>query len=163
HQWSPLHTLDMLEQAAPGAIFLLNAPYEPGEVWGRLPARTRRQVLEKKLRMHVIDATQVAQKIGMGGRINSIMQTCFFALSGVLPRDEAIAQIKKAIRKAYERKGEEVVRRNFAAVDETLAHLHEVPIPTGPAALDEMAAAGTGHPSLPRNAPDFVKRVTSVM
>ena len=103
----------MLEHAAPGAAFLLNAPFAADEVWDHLPREVQEQIVEKKLRFFVIDAYELAKRAGMGARINTIMQTCFFAISGVLPRDEAIAQIKKAIEKTYGKRGAEVVRRNF--------------------------------------------------
>src|SRR5262249_57376863 len=109
---------------------LTTPPPPPQEVWDRLPREVQEQLLDKGLRLHTIDANRVAQATGMGGRVNAIMQTCFFALSGVLPRHEAIAKIKQAIEKTYGKKGAEVVRRNFAAVDETLANLHPVPVPS---------------------------------
>ncbi|MCC6421086.1 MAG: pyruvate:ferredoxin (flavodoxin) oxidoreductase, partial [Gemmataceae bacterium] len=157
HQFAFLDRFEILELALPGAVFLLNAPHGPDKVWDRLPREVQEQIIAKRLRFHVIDALKVARDTGMGGRINTIMQTCFFAVSGVLPRDEALAQIKKAIEKTYARKGEEVVRRNFAAVDHTLANLYEVQVPA--------AATSTFHkaPEIPENAPDFVRRVTAVM
>src|SRR5262245_13865514 len=113
HQFAFLERQDVLAQAAPGAVFLLNAPYPPEQVWGHLPRETQQTIAERKLSLYVIDAYQVAKDAGMGGRINSVMQTCFFAISDVLPRDEAVASIKEAIRKTYGKKGDEVVRRNF--------------------------------------------------
>jgi pyruvate-ferredoxin/flavodoxin oxidoreductase len=157
HQFNFLERLDVLDLARPGALFLLNSPYGPNEVWDHLPREVQDQILGKKLRFHVIDAQRVARDTGMGTRINTIMQTCFFALSGVLPREEAIAQIKKAVEKTYAKKGEEVVRRNFAAIDHTLAHLFEVPIP------GQVTATHTRPPLVAEQAPDFVKRVTAVM
>jgi pyruvate-ferredoxin/flavodoxin oxidoreductase len=157
HQIAFLEKFDVLELALPNAVFLLNSPYGPGEVWDRLPYEVQEQVVAKHLRFYVIDALKVASDTGLGGRINTIMQTCFFAVSGVLPRDEAINQIKKAIKKSYDRKGEEVVRRNFAAVDHTLAHLFEVP------ARERATSKLHKHLQAPENAPDFVKRVTAVM
>ena len=157
HQFPFLERLDMLAYAAPGAVFLLNAPYGPDEVWDHLPREVQEQIIEKNLQFYVIDALDVAKRTGMGGRINAIMQTCFFAISGVLPREEAIAKIKEAIEKTYGRKGEEVVRRNWQAVDETLAHLHVVPVPA------QVTAARGRPPLVPEAAPDFVKRVTAVM
>jgi pyruvate-ferredoxin/flavodoxin oxidoreductase len=157
HQWAFLDRYDVLEPAAPGAVFLLNAPHAPEAVWDALPAEVQESILEKRIRLHVVDAVKVARDCGMGGRINTVMQTCFFAVSGVLPREEAIARIKDTIRKTYGRKGEEVVRRNFAAVDETLAHLHEVRIP------DRVTATRRRPPVVAEEAPDFVKRVTAVM
>jgi pyruvate-ferredoxin/flavodoxin oxidoreductase len=157
HQFAFLEKLDVLDLARPGGVFLLNAPYGPDEVWNRLPLEVQEQVIEKRLQFLVIDATKVAGETGMGGRINTIMQTCFFAVSGVLPRDEAIAQIKKSIQKTYAKKGDEVVRRNFAAVDHTLADLHEVAVP-------QRATAQTRrHRGFPEEAPDFVRRVTAVI
>ncbi len=156
HQFVFLDKYEMLEQAAPGATFLLNAPYPADQVWDRLPREVQQQIVDKQLRLFVIDAYAVAKENGMGVRINTIMQTCFFAISGVLPRDQAIAHIKKAIEKTYGRKGPDVVRKNFEAVDATLAHLHEVKVP----------AKITGAPRSPvvaDSAPDFVKRVTALM
>ena len=101
----------------PGAVFLLNSPYSAAEVWDKLPKTTQEEMLRKKIEFYVIDGYKVAREAGMGTRINTIMQTCFFAISGVLPREEAIAQIKKAIKKTYGKRGEAVVQKNFAAVD----------------------------------------------
>jgi pyruvate-ferredoxin/flavodoxin oxidoreductase len=157
HQYAFLDKVDVLAYAAPGTVFLLNAPYGPEEVWDRLPREVQETIIARKLRFYAIDALKVAKDAGMGGRINTVMQTCFFAVSGVLPRDKAIAQIKKAIAKTYGKKGEEVVRRNFAAVDRTLAHLHEIQVPAA-------ATARHGRPPLvSEEAPDFVRRVTAVM
>jgi pyruvate-ferredoxin/flavodoxin oxidoreductase len=157
HQFGFLERYDVLETAAPGSVFLLNAPYSPQEVWGHLPREVQEQILEKGIQLYAIDAYQVARETGMGGRINAIMQTCFFAISGVLPREEAIKRIKEAIEKTYSKKGAEVVRRNFAAVDATLAHLHEVPV-RGPATSKRRRP-----PLVAEEAPDFVKRVSAVM
>ncbi|QEG33784.1 pyruvate:ferredoxin (flavodoxin) oxidoreductase [Bythopirellula goksoeyrii] len=129
HQFNFLEKMDVLQVAGPKSVFLLNSPYGPKEVWKKLPQNIRRQIVDKQLRLHVVDALKVASETGMGGRINTIMQTCFFALSEILPRDQAIEQIKKAIRKTYGRRGEQVLERNFAAVDATLAALHEVQVP----------------------------------
>jgi pyruvate-ferredoxin/flavodoxin oxidoreductase len=157
HQWVFLEKLDVLEYAQPGAVFLLNSPYGPDEVWDHLPREVQEEVIEKKLKLYCIDAYHVAKETGMGGRINTIMQTCFFAISGVLPRDEAIAQIKDAIRKTYGKKGEEIVQLNFRAVDGTLENLHEVEVP-------DQVTASTGRPPVVSDqAPDFVKNVTAVM
>jgi pyruvate-ferredoxin/flavodoxin oxidoreductase len=157
HQFGFLERYDVLEYAAPGAVFLLNSPYGPNQVWDHLPREVQEQVREKGVEMHVIDAFAVARAAGMGGRINSIMQTCFFAISRVLPREEAIAEIKAAIEKTYGRKGAEVVRRNFAAVDETLAHLHRVRVP------EQVTATRRRPPIVSDAAPDFVKKVQAVM
>jgi pyruvate-ferredoxin/flavodoxin oxidoreductase len=157
HQLDFLDRFDMLEAASPGAVFLLNAPYGPEAAWGHLPREVQEQIVEKNLRFYVIDAYSVAREAGMGGRINTIMQTCFFALSGVLPREEAIAEIKHAIEKTYGKRGAEVVQRNFQMVDSTLAHLHEVPVPA-------MATASRHRPPVvAAEAPDFVQKVTAVM
>jgi pyruvate-ferredoxin/flavodoxin oxidoreductase len=157
HQFRFLETIDMLELARPGGVFLLNAPFGPEEVWDQLPREVQEQILARGLRLFSIDAYRVAKETGMGGRINTVMQTCFFAVSGVLPRDEAVAHIKKAIEKTYGKKGEEVVRRNFAAVDETLANLHEIRVP------GEATSRIHEEPAIPSAAPDFVQRVTAVM
>ena len=128
HQFGFLEKYDMLEYAVPGGTFLINAPYGKDELWKHLPRKVQEQIVDKKLKVYAIDAYKVAEETGMGNRINSVMQTCFFAISGVLPREEAIAQIKKAIEKTYGKKGAEVVRRNFASVDATLENLHEIPV-----------------------------------
>jgi pyruvate-ferredoxin/flavodoxin oxidoreductase len=157
HQFGFLEKYEMLEAAEPGAVFLLNSPYSPEDVWAHLPLEVQREILGKKLRFFVIDAVKVAKDTGMGARINTIMQTCFFAISGVLPRERAIDLIKKAIEKTYGRKGAEVVRKNFEAVDQTLNHLHQVD-------LGGKEAKGTPRPPLVSDkAPDFVKRVTALM
>ncbi|GIX45440.1 MAG: pyruvate:ferredoxin (flavodoxin) oxidoreductase [Candidatus Hydrogenedentota bacterium] len=157
HQYNFLEKYDVLEYAAPGAVFLLNSPIGPEKVWDDLPREVQEQIIEKKLKFYVIDAYDVAAKTGMGRRINTIMQTCFFAISGVLPRDEAIAEIKKAIEKTYGKKGPEVVRKNFEAVDQTLANLFEVQVPA------QATATKRRPPIVADEAPDFVKRVTAVM
>ena len=113
HQFSFLERLDMLKYAKPGAVFLLNSIYPHDQIWDNLPREVQQDIIEKKLRFHVIDAYDVAEKTGMGGRINTIMQTCFFAISGVLPRDEAIKEIKKSIKATYGKRGEAVVQQNF--------------------------------------------------
>jgi pyruvate-ferredoxin/flavodoxin oxidoreductase len=157
HQFEFVDKIDVLEHAARGAVFLLNAPGDSSSVWERLPREMQEQIIEKKIRLFVIDAIAVAKATGMGQRINTIMQTCYFAISGVLPREEAIAHIKKAIEKTYGKRGAEVVRRNFEAVDSTLERLHEVPVP---------AAVGAGRarpPMVSAQAPDFVQKVTAVM
>ncbi len=157
HQFVFLEKYDVLEYAQPGAVFLLNAPFPADKVWDELPAEVQEQIIAKKLKFYVIDGYEVAKATGMGSRVNTIMQTCFFAISGVLPREEAIAKIKETIQKTYGRKGEEVVRRNFAAVDDTLAHLHEVKVP------DRVTTTRRRPPVVADEAPDFVKKVTAVM
>ena len=157
HNVSFLPRFDVLRGAAPGAVFLLNAPWPADQVWGNLPREVQQAIIAKQLKFYTIDANTVAKNTGMGGRINTVMQTCFFAISGVLPRDEAIGQIKKAIEKTYAKRGPEVVAKNFAAVDQTLAHLHEVAVPGAATASRRMP------PIVSDAAPDFVKRVTAVM
>ena len=157
HQYSFVDKYDMLDFAAPGATFLLNSPYGAEAVWDELPREMQQSIVDKKIKLYVIDAYAVAKDTGMGVRINTIMQTCFFAISGVLPRDEAIKQIKKAIEKTYGKKGPEVVQKNFAAVDHTLAHLYEVKVPAAVTSTRAMP------PIVSDKAPDFVKRVTAVM
>jgi pyruvate-ferredoxin/flavodoxin oxidoreductase len=157
HQFPFMEKYDVLSYAQPGATFLLNAPYGPEEIWNHLSREVQAQIVEKRLKFYVIDALDVAHRTGMGGRINSVMQTCFFALSGMLPRDEAIAKIKEAIKKTYGRKGEEVVRRNWDAVDQTLAHLFEVTVP------DAVTAERALPPTVAPEAPDFVRNVTAMI
>lgn len=157
HQFVFLEKLDMLEYAKPGAVFLLNSPYPAAEVWDKLPSEVQDGIIEKKLKFYVIDGTKVAREAGMGGRVNTIMQTAFFALSGVLPREEAIEKIKGSIKKSYANKGEEVVKRNWAAVDTTLSHLEQVQVPA------KTTATYSRPPIVSDAAPDFVKKVTSVM
>jgi pyruvate-ferredoxin/flavodoxin oxidoreductase len=129
HQFSFLERLDVTQAAKPGAVFLLNSIYKPEEVWDHLPREMQADLIEKKLKFYLIDAYDVASKTGMGARINTVMQTCFFAISGILPREQAIEEIKKSIRKTYGKRGEAVVQQNFDAVDQTLANLHEVKVP----------------------------------
>jgi pyruvate-ferredoxin/flavodoxin oxidoreductase len=130
HNFSFLEKMNVLEAAMPGAVFLLNSPYSAAEVWDKLPKTVQQEMLRKKIEFYTIDGYLVAREAGMGARINTIMQTCFFAISGVLPRDEAIEQIKKAIKKTYGKRGEAVVQKNFAAVDAALAHLEKVELPS---------------------------------
>jgi pyruvate-ferredoxin/flavodoxin oxidoreductase len=129
HQWVFLERYDMLKNLVPGGTFLLNSAYGPEDVWAQLPRSVQEQIIAKRLKLYGIDAYKVARDSDMGGRINTVMQVCFFAISGVLPKDDAIAAIKKSIVKTYGNKGEEIVRMNFAAVDHTLAHLFEVKVP----------------------------------
>ncbi len=157
HQFEFLERIDVLEHAAEGAVFLLNAPYPADRIWDHLPEEVQHQLIDKRIRFFAIDASEVARLTGMGGRINTIMQTCFFAISGVLPREEAIAKIKYAIEKTYSKRGAEVIRRNFEAVDATLAHLHEVPIPSA------VTATHARPPMVSPDAPDFVQRMTAVL
>ena len=155
HQFSFLERIDMLKAAEPGATFLLNSPFGPADVWNHLPRLVQRQMIDKKLKFYVIDGYEVGKQTGMGGRINTIMQTCFFAISGVLPREEAIAAIKYSIKKTYGKRGESVVQKNYAAVDAALDHLHEVKVP------DKVTALFDLRPAVPAAAPDFVQKVTA--
>ena len=157
HQFHFLERQDMLRLAAPGATFLLNAPYGPDEVWDRLPRSAQGEIIAKKLRFFLIDATAVAREAGLKRRTNTILQTCFFAISGVLGRDEAITRIKERIRKTYAVKGEQVVQQNFRAVDAALARLHEVEVPAAPTSRFERP------PTVPADAPEFVRNVTAKM
>ena len=157
HQFSFLERYDVLKYAQPGAIFLLNSPFGPDEVWDHIPRTTQKHIINKKMRFFVIDAVDVAHKTGMGGRINTIMQTCFFAISNVLPRDEAISAIKKSIEKTYGRRGPAVVQQNFAAVDSALDHLFEVKVP------DKVTSTFDIRPPVPDEAPEFVRHVTAKM
>ncbi len=157
HHFPFVERLDVLTTAAPGATLLLNVGSPPDRVWDRLPKEVQARIIERGLKLYAIDALTVARAAGMGGQINTIMQTCFFALAGVLPRDEAIAAIKEAIRKTYGKKGEAVVAKNEAAVDAALAALHEIPVP---------AAVSTTVGRLPiiaPGAPDFVRQVTATI
>ncbi|MCC5600934.1 2-oxoacid:acceptor oxidoreductase family protein, partial [Nostoc favosum] len=129
HHWGFLERIDILKAAIPGATLLLNSPYDADSVWEYLPLKVQQQIIDKHLKLYVINASQVARESGMGGRINTIMQVCFFALAGVLPQEEAIAKIKQAIDKTYGKKGAEVVRMNLQAVDNTLDNLHKVDVP----------------------------------
>src|SRR4051794_2031812 len=157
HQFEFVDKVDVLEYAAPGAAFLLNAPFPTDQVWHHLPKELQEQMIEKKVRFFAIDAYELAKTAGMGTRINTIMQTCFFAIAGILPKDEAIAHIKKAIEKTYGKRGPEVVRRNCEVVDQALVHLHEIPLPAA------VSASYQRPPLVSENAPDFVQKVTAVM
>jgi pyruvate-ferredoxin/flavodoxin oxidoreductase len=153
HQFNFLERFDVLRFAMTGGVFLLNSLYGPDEVWEYLPREVQEVIIKKKLRFFVINAYEVAKNTGMGVRINTIMQTCFFAISGVLPRDEAIEQIKKSIKKTYWKRGESVINKNFEAVDQTLANLYEVKVP------DKVTSTTTRRPQVPDKAPAFVKDV----
>lgn len=155
HQFVFLERYDMLKNALPGATFLLNSPYGPDEVWDKIPSSVQRQIIEKKIRFFVIDGYKVAKMTGMGGRVNTIMQTCFFAISGVLPREEAIEAIKRSIKKTYGAKGEEVVKKNYLAVEQTLANLFEVKVPA------EVTSKIDRPPAVPPEAPEFVQSFTA--
>jgi pyruvate-ferredoxin/flavodoxin oxidoreductase len=157
HQWVFIEKLDMLAYAQPGATFLINSPFGPDEIWDRFPVEVQQAIIDLELKVYCIDATDVARETGMGRRTNTIMQTCFFAISGILPRDEAIEKIKSAIKKTYGAKGDEIVQLNFKAVDGTLANLHEVKVP------EKVTATVTRPPTVPAEAPDLVKQVTALM
>ncbi|MGE5499211.1 MAG: pyruvate:ferredoxin (flavodoxin) oxidoreductase [Syntrophothermus sp.] len=153
HQFNFFEKFDILKNILPGGTLLLNSPFPKEEVWHKLPRIVQEQVIDKKLNFYVIDGYDVAKKTGMGTRINTIMQTCFFAISGVLPKDEAIEQIKKAIKKTYGAKGDEIVKKNFEAVDQTLAHLYPIEVPG--CAEGNIAIP----PTVSDKAPDYVKNV----
>ncbi len=153
HQYAFLERVDMLKYAKQGAIFLLNSLYGPEEIWDKLPQEVQKDIIEKKLKFYVINGYDVAEKTGMGGRMNTIMQTAFFAISGILPRDAAIAEIKHAIEKSYGKRGQAVVQQNFDAVDATVANLHEVNVP---AAINSET---TRRLPVPKEAPEFVRNV----
>jgi len=155
HQFVFLERYDMLKDAVPGATFLLNSPYGPDEVWDKIPRSVQKQIIDKKIRFYVIDGYKVAKMTGMGARVNTIMQTCFFAISGVLPKDEAIEAIKQSIKKTYGAKGEEVVKKNYEAVEQTIANLFEVKVPAQPTSSLERP------PAVSPQAPEFVQKFTA--
>lgn len=157
HRYNFIEKVEMLKYAKPGAVFLLNSPYDADKVWDKLPRQVQEDIIAKDLRFYVIDASKVAQQSGLGQRTNTIMQTCFFALAGVLPQQEAIDMIKKMIYKSYKQKGEAIIQQNYKAVDASLAHLVKVEVPA--------LATGTLYPdtAIPATAPDFVKNITSVL
>jgi pyruvate-ferredoxin/flavodoxin oxidoreductase len=161
HQFAFLERFDVLEHAAPGGVFLLNAPYGPDEVWEHLPRDVQRTIVARHLRLFVIDASAVARQTGMAGRINTVMQTCFFAVSGVLPQAQALEAIKRSIAKTYGKRGEAVVQRNYQAVDQTLARLSEVEVPS--TADTEADGLDGVRQTLPAEAPDFVRNVLGPM
>jgi len=178
HQFSFLERIDVLKYIRQGGVFLLDSIYGPEKVWDYLPIEVQQVILEKKLRFYVINAQKIASDTGMGGRINTVMQACFFAISGVLPKEEAIAQIKKSIKKSYGKRGDAVVQRNFLAVDETLAHLYEVKVPVEEEAGQTRATRTeivaqqrspialpmlTRRPTVPIEAPEFVSMVLGPM
>lgn len=153
HHFNYLTKYDILKDAEPGAVFLLNAPYSQDQIWEKLPKKIQEEIIEKKLKFFAINAYAVAKEAGMGSRINTILQTCFFAISNILPREEAIAKIKEAIYESYWKKGDAVVQKNYEAVDKTLANLFEV---------DYSSYAVGNNPMedvLPESAPDFVRNV----
>ncbi len=153
HQFSFLEKYDMLKYARPGGVFLLNTIFNKDETWGHIPNEVQQAIIDKKLKFYGIDAYEVAKATGMGVRINTIMQTCFFAISGILPKDEAIAEIKKYIKKTYGKRGEAVVNQNYAAVDSSIENLFEIKVPAQADGKIKMAKP------VPDAAPDFVKNV----
>ena len=155
HQFSFLERYDVLKTAQPGAVFLLNSPYSAEEVWDHLPYSIQQTIIEKKLRLFVIDAFKIAKEVGLGGRINTIMQVCFFSLSNIIPIKQATKAIKNFIEKTYGQKGEKIVNTNFAGVDNALANLHEVKVP------DKATRKLSERSSIPVEAPEFVKKVTA--
>ena len=157
HQFNFLERFDMLKYAKEGAVFLLNSLYGPDDVWENLPVEVQKDIVNKKLKFYVINGYEVAEKTGMGGRMNTIMQTAFFAISGILPREAAIAEIKHAIEKTYGKRGEAVVKKNFDAVDSTLENLYEVKVPA------EITSKATRRAPVSNEAPDFVRNVLGEM
>ncbi len=157
HQWNFLDEIDMLEKAADGATFLLNSPHGPFEVWRHLPGSVQRQIIDKNLDLWVVDAQAIAREVGLGGRVNTVLQTCFFAIAGIIPAAEAIEAIKQGIQKSYGKRGEVVVRRNIAAIERALEGLAKVDVP------DDAAATLQRPTVVPDVAPDFVRRVTAIM
>jgi pyruvate-ferredoxin/flavodoxin oxidoreductase len=157
HQFNFIEKMEMLHFLKPGGVFLLNSPYPKQEVWDKLTRPVQEEIIEKKLSFYIIDASNVAKEMGMNGRINTIMQTCFFALSGVLPREESIRHIKNAIEKTYSKKGVSIVQQNFKAVDATLENLYKVEVPHTISSTAEM------RPVVSADAPDFVKNITAMM
>jgi pyruvate-ferredoxin/flavodoxin oxidoreductase len=157
HQFTFLERVDMLKYVRPGGVFLLNSLYGPDEIWDNLPREVQTDILEKKLRFYVINGYEVAEKAGMGGRMNTIMQTAFFAISGILPREAAITEIKHAIEKTYGKRGEAVVQKNFEAVDSTLVNLFEVKVPA------QVSSSTTRREAVSSKAPAFVHDVLGQM
>ena len=157
HHWSILERVDVLEFAQPGATLLINSPYPADQVWEQLPRPMQDRIVELGISLHVIDASAVARAAGLGSRTNTVLQTCFFAISGIMPREEAIEKVKAAITKTYARKSMAIVQKNHEAVDASLAHLHEVQVPTSAAGQRDLI------PPVPSDAPPFVREVTATM
>ncbi|MBK6504383.1 MAG: pyruvate:ferredoxin (flavodoxin) oxidoreductase [Ignavibacteria bacterium] len=155
HQFNLMEKFDVMRNIRDGGVFLLNSPYSKEETFSKLPAKVCQQIIDKKLEFYVIDGYAVAKEAGMGSRVNTIMQTCFFAISGVLPKDEAIEQIRKSIKKTYGSKGEEIVKKNYEAVDKTLENLHKIDLTSAMISDIELT------PLVSPNAPDFVKTTLS--
>ena len=157
HQFGLLERAEVLERAGPGATLLLNCPYPPDRIWDALTQPVQEQILAKHIDLYVIDAARIARAAGLGGRTNTVLQTCFFAISGVLEKTQAIERVKAAIKKTYGRRGTEVVARNEAAVDRALEGLHRVELPSRVTTTRQSA------PIVPQNAPEFVRQVTAAM
>lgn len=157
HHWSILERVDVLEFAQPGATLLINSPYPVDQVWEQLPRPMQDKIVELGISLYVIDASTVARAAGLGSRTNTVLQTCFFAISGVMPREEAIEKVKAAITKTYARKSMAIVQKNHEAVDASLAHLHEVQVPASATGQRELI------PPVPSDAPPFVREVTATM
>jgi pyruvate-ferredoxin/flavodoxin oxidoreductase len=157
HQFGLLDRVDVLRQAAPGATLLLNCPHPADEVWDALPRPVQEKILAKRVQVYAIDAGRIARDVGLAGRTNTVLQTCFFAISGVLPADQAIAKIKEAIARTYGRRGRAVVERNQEAVDRALAGLHRIEVP------GQVTSAREPRPLVPADAPEFVRTVTAAM
>ena len=157
HHFGLLDRVDVLARAAPGATLLLDAPHEATHVWDALPRPVQQQIVDKNIDLYAIDATRVAREAGLPGRTNTVLQTCFFAISGVLPRDEAISRIKASIAKTYGHRGTEIVARNHAAVDRALSELHHIAVPR------QVTATREHPPVVPAAAPPFVQQVTAMM
>jgi len=155
HQYELMEQFDVLDAAEDGATFLLNSHLNKDEIWGALSRKYQKQIIDKKLKFFVIDAVSVAKATGMGMRINTIMQTCFFAISGILPKDESIAKIKEAIKKTYSKKGDAIVEKNFTAVDQSVSNLFEVTVPS------TLSGSDANRLIVPEAAPEFVQRVTA--
>jgi pyruvate-ferredoxin/flavodoxin oxidoreductase len=157
HNTSFLEKYDMLSKAEEGATFLLTTLHKKDEVWDTLPAEVQEQLISKKMRFYIIDAVSLAEEIGLGSRINMIMQTAFFVIAGIIPKEDAIASIKEQIKKTYMKKGEQVVKMNYAAVDKALQNIIEVPVPGKATSKKKM------RPPVPEDAPEFIKNVTAKM
>ncbi|MFZ9052775.1 MAG: pyruvate:ferredoxin (flavodoxin) oxidoreductase [Woeseiaceae bacterium] len=157
HKFGLIYKIEVLQAAAKGCVFLVNSPVAADQVWDELPRSVQDIIAARDIRLYVIDASRVAREAGMGKRINTVMQACFFALSGVLPREEAMRQIKRAVEKTYKRKGQSVIEQNFAAIDSALNHLCEVEIP------DDRFGSGQLNEIVPARAPQFVREVTAEM
>ena len=157
HQFSFMEKFDLLKCAEEGAVFLLNSIYGPDEVWDHLPKTAQQRIIEKKLKFYVINGFEVAKAAGMGGRINTVMQTCFFYISGVLPQEQAIESIKASIKKTYGKRGESIVQKNWAAVDMAIENMHEVAVPGSVTSTFDL------RPPVPEEAPEFLHEFTSAI